>query len=50
VNERRHETVRRILSGGTEHYHVGGLWKLKLQVRHYLGQAGHCLVGVDFVR
>jgi hypothetical protein len=27
-----------------------GLWKLKLQVGHYLGQVGHCPVGLDFVR
>jgi hypothetical protein len=27
------------------HCPVEGLWKLKLQVEHYLGQVGHCPLG-----
>jgi hypothetical protein len=33
-----------------EHYPLGGLWKLKLQVRHCPGKVGHYTVGPDIVR
>jgi hypothetical protein len=43
------ETIRQILSGRIRHCPAERIWKLKLQVRHYLGQVGHCLVGPDII-
>jgi hypothetical protein len=50
MNEHRGETVTRTLSGRIERCLTGGLWILKLQVGHCLGQVRHCLVGPDIVR